>query len=69
MTKETGLNEMFPNGGIFVNPLDDGEITNAIESMLDKNTYDRHTQDLRENNFTHSWFELAKDFIEIWGKI
>lgn len=69
MTRETGLSEMFPKGGIFVNPTDDKEVEMAIEAMLDDNTYNRYAEELKGITLKHSWKELAQEFMDIWNKL
>ncbi|OGZ74017.1 MAG: hypothetical protein A2832_02340 [Candidatus Zambryskibacteria bacterium RIFCSPHIGHO2_01_FULL_44_22b] len=69
MTRETGLGELFPLGGIFVDPLNIEEIENAIEKMLDNNVYNRYVEELKSVNLRHSWGELASEFIDIWKRL
>lgn len=69
LTKETGLNELFPKGGSFINPLNEDELEKAIEAMLDERTYNGYVEELKENKLTHSWEELAKDFLIIWERL
>lgn len=69
MTRATGLNEIFPNGGIFVDSSDEREIKRAMEDMLDENTYNTYVAKLKENNLTHSWREMAREFVNIWKKL
>ena len=69
LTKETGLSELFPTGGIFVDPHKDEEIENAIESMLDSRVYNSHKEELKGANTVHLWRDLANEFLEIWRKV
>lgn len=68
-TRATGLNEIFPNGGIFVDSSDEREIKRAMEDMLDENTYNTHVAKLKESNLTHSWQEMAQEFVNLWKKL
>ena len=68
MTRETGLNEILPKGGIFVDSLDESAVRGAIEALLDDNTYNKHVEDLKSNTAMHSWSDLAKEFLDIWKK-
>ena len=69
ITRETGLSELFPKGGIYVDPLSEEEIRNAFETMRDENTYNKFVSELRDHKMGHSWGELAGDFLKIWEKI
>jgi len=68
MTKETGLNEIFPKGGLFVDPLNQAEITKALEKMLDDNTHNKYVEELKDAGIRHPWNELAEEFLEIWKR-
>ncbi len=69
MTKETGLNELFPRGGIFVNPLNKEEIKKAFEAMLNENTYNKYVEELKSLNLSHDWAQMAEELVAIWQKI
>ena len=59
VTKYTGLGEIFPEGGIFVDPMNESEIREAMENLPSEEI--QHTP--------HSWRQLAEDILEIWKKI
>lgn len=69
MTRETGLNEMFPKGGIFIDPLSEAEIEKAMKALLEKNIYNKYVDELKSLNLSHNWAKMAEEFIEIWKKI
>ncbi len=69
MTRETGLDELIPRGGIFVDPSNETEIKEAMNTLRDERAYNKHAVELKNNNASHSWDELAKEFIEIWKRI
>lgn len=68
MTRETGLNEIFPKGGLFVDPLDEIGLEKAIEMMLEDNAYNVFAEELKRSKVTHSWGEMAKEILDIWRK-
>ena len=65
MTKETGLNEIYPQGGLFIDSRSSAELASAIESMLQPNEYARLAAQLRSIRPEHSWQEVAREFINI----
>ncbi len=69
VTRETGLSEILPRGGIYINPLDEGEIREAMETLLDASTYNNKVSELKSLNLSHSWANLAREYIEIWNRI
>ena len=69
MTRETGLDEIFPKGGIFVDPLDEKQIKEAMQSLRDENTYNKYTDGIKSLNLSHSWARMAEEFLSIWKKI
>lgn len=63
MTRETGLNEIYPKGGLFVNPLSKEETVRAIKEMLEPKKYAKFVDDLKSMNPQHSWQEFAMEII------
>lgn len=68
-TKETGIFEKIKDFGIFVDPLDEGDIEQGIIKLLDKNEYDKWVQKVNSFNFIHTWEEMAKEYIELYKSI
>jgi glycosyltransferase involved in cell wall biosynthesis len=69
LTRETGLSEIFPQGGIFIDPLEEKEIELSFEALLEDANYNRYMEELRKTKREHSWKEIAQEFINIWEKI
>jgi glycosyltransferase involved in cell wall biosynthesis len=69
MTRETGLNEIFPKGGIFVDPMDEKEIEAALEALLNNSAYNTYIEELKNIKIKHSWSEIARDFLNIWENL
>lgn len=69
MTKETGLLDRLESVGIFVDPYNKEEIKSSIISLLDKKNYQEYVEKVKNFNFTHSWSEIASEFLEIYKKI
>jgi len=65
LTKECGLAEKLEGLGIFINPIDKDNIKKAVLSLLDKTNYDRYKEKIATFNFTHSWKEIAQEFLAI----
>ncbi len=68
MTRETGLSELFPKGGEFLDPKNEKAWEVAIERMLDYNVYREHKAEIARNPFKHSWQDVAGEFADIWKK-
>ena len=66
LTKECGLAEKLDGLGIFINPIDKDNIKKAVLSLLDKTNYDRYKEKIDAFNFTHSWKEIAQEFLAIY---
>lgn len=69
MTKETGLNEIYPSGGLFVAPLSEDGVERAMEALMDKNEYNRLVEALKQADIRHSWQDIAEEYLEIWKHI
>ena len=68
-TKEIGIYDRIKDIGIFVDPLNEKEIENAILKLLDSMEYKRVIDKMKQFNFTHTWQEMAKEFIDIYKNL
>ena len=69
MTRETGLSELCPNGGTFIDPDDEEAWVKAFERMLEPAVYNRCVEELESLNLRHSWREIAEEYIEVWKQL
>lgn len=69
LTKNCGLVEKFKDIGIFIDPFNKEDIKNKILFLSDEKNYKEYQKRIANFNFTHSWQEIAKEFIEIYRKI
>lgn len=69
MTRETGLGELYPKGGIFLDPKDENAWIRAFESMLEESAYNKYVGELEAIKQENSWSSVAKSFEEIWKRI
>lgn len=68
-TKEVGIYDRIKDLGIFVDPLNESEIKNAVLKLLDKNEYNNIKNKLKNFNFIHDWDSIAGEFLEVYNKI
>ncbi|OHA49711.1 MAG: hypothetical protein A2W59_02145 [Candidatus Terrybacteria bacterium RIFCSPHIGHO2_02_41_19] len=66
LTKDCGLAEKLDGLGVIVDPIDKNSIKKAILLLLDENNYKRYKEKIAEFNFTHSWKEIAQEFLAIY---
>lgn len=68
-TKEIGIFDRIKDIGIFIDPLNEKEIENAVIKLLDKEEYEKWRQKIRNFNFTHTWEQITQEFLEIWKNL
>lgn len=68
-TKEVGIYERIKEAGIFVDPLDEKEIEEAIINLLTEEGYRRAKEKVKDFNFVHTWDEIAEEFIEVYKNL
>ncbi len=68
-TKEVGIFNRIKDAGIFVNSLHEAEIETAVLTLLDNNEYEKARQKVRDFSFTHTWEQIAQEFLDIYKKI
>lgn len=68
-TEEIGIYHRIKNAGIFVNPLDEKEIEEAILNLLTEKGYKEAKEKVKNFNFLHSWRDIAGEFIKVYNSI
>jgi len=68
-TKEVGIYERIKEAGIFVDPLNEKEIKDAILELLTDEGYEEAKTKVKNFNFIHTWDDIAKEFLTIAEKI
>lgn len=68
-TREVGIYDRIKSAGIFVNPLDEEEIKNAVLEMLTEDGYKRAKEKVKNFNFVHTWNDIANEFIDVYKKL
>ncbi|MEX0919237.1 MAG: glycosyltransferase family 4 protein [Parcubacteria group bacterium] len=66
MTRETGLKELYPKGGVFLDPTDEEAWIETFENILKPEVYNGYVDELKSLNISHSWEEMAEEYIKIW---
>lgn len=69
LTRENGVSERVKDIAIFVDPLNKKEIAEKIIWLSSPENYEIQQRKIREFNFSHSWDEIALEFIAIYKKI
>jgi len=69
LTKNCGLRDKLKNIGIFIDPTDKEDIKNKILLLCDDRIYKEYKEKIKNFNFSHSWEEIAKEFIQIYEKL
>jgi glycosyltransferase involved in cell wall biosynthesis len=65
LTRNCGLHEKLKEIGIFVDPFNKEDIKNKILFLADEKNYQEYKKRVKNFNFTHSWQEIANEFINI----
>jgi glycosyltransferase involved in cell wall biosynthesis len=65
-TQEVGIYERIKDAGIFVDPLNEKEIEEAILSLLTEDGYKKTKEKVLNFNFVHTWEEIAEEFMQIY---
>lgn len=69
LTQETGLRERLGGAVLWIAPANYGEIKEKVQWLLDKNNYAVATQRAAGFTFTHSWREIADEFIKLFSTL
>jgi hypothetical protein len=69
VTEDMGLADRLKDLVVFVNSLSKESIREGIEKMLNPDIYNAYKQKMIQRTFTHSWSEIAKDFLDIYKNL
>ncbi len=67
-TLEVGIYDRIKDAGIFVDPLNEKEIEEAVLNLLTDEGYKQAKEKVRNFNFIHTWGEIAQEFLEVEGE-
>lgn len=69
LTGETGLREKLKRVALFVNPLDEHDITEKILFLSRPENYELYCRKVEQFNFLHGWEDIAKEFLALNRRI
>lgn len=68
-TKEIGIYNRIKDAGIFVDPLNEQEIKQAILELLTEDGYKKAKEKVRNFQFVHTWEQITDEFLVVANKI
>jgi glycosyltransferase involved in cell wall biosynthesis len=68
-TKETGIFPRIKDAGIFVDPLNEEEIEQAVLNLLNHDEYKKAKEKIKQFSFVHTWENIAEEFLGIVIKL
>lgn len=68
LTSETGLREKLRGCGLFVDPLSVGDIKEKILLLCNEGVYRRCQERIRGFLYTHSWDDIADEFLTLFQR-
>ena len=69
VTEDMGIADRLRGMVVFVNPLSKEDIKSAIEQLLNPDIYESYRRRMLQSTYTHSWNEIAREFIDIYERI
>jgi glycosyltransferase involved in cell wall biosynthesis len=69
LTRENGLTPRIKEIGLFVDPEDESDIKEKVLWLLEPQNYERQAAKIADFNFTHSWEEMAGEYLDIYNKL
>lgn len=69
LTRETGLLDRLGDVGIFVDPLDENALAEAFLVLADSERHTQYVHKVEQFRFTHSWEQIADEFLTIFTKV
>lgn len=69
LTQENGLTPRIKEIGLFVDPEDENDIKEKTLWLLEPQNYKAQVAKIAGFSFTHTWEEMAKEYLNVWQKI
>ncbi len=69
VTKETGLYERIKSIALFVDPKNTEDIKEKVLWLLDPENYTAHCAKIKAFDFTHTWEEIASEYVALYKEI
>lgn len=69
LTRESGLSDRIAELGLFVDPLSEKDLTDKILLLADDARHREYVNKVANFRFTHSWEEIADEFLAIFAKV
>lgn len=69
LTRENGLMPRIKDIGIFVDPENKEDIAEKVKWLLDPENYEAKRKQIVRFTFTHSWEEMAQEYIDTWNNL
>lgn len=66
-TKEVGIIDRIKDAGIFVDPMKEGEIEDAVITLLDPIQYNKAREKVRNFKFVHTWQDIGQEFLNVYN--
>ena len=67
LTKESGYYQKFKDIGLFVDPFSESDIAEKILILADPVEYEKYRQKMASYNFTHSYREMASEYLKLYN--
>jgi len=68
-TKEVGIYERIKNAGVFINPLNEKEIEEAVLNLLTEDGYKKAKEKILDFNFIHTWEQITEEFMQVFKSL
>jgi glycosyltransferase involved in cell wall biosynthesis len=69
VTQDNGIKDRLEGLAVFIDPFSVESITNGLKEILNKETYERLCRNISSREFSHSWNEIAQEFIDLYSKV
>jgi glycosyltransferase involved in cell wall biosynthesis len=68
MTRESGFSEKLHDIALLVDPESVDDIAEKIRFLADDDNYRRQQDKVRQFTFTHSWEDIAREILDVYGR-
>lgn len=69
VTRETGIRDRLGDIVMYIDPLNQHDITTAVLRMAEQNVHDEFLVKMRSFSYTHTYADIAREFMNLFSRI
>jgi glycosyltransferase involved in cell wall biosynthesis len=66
VTRDNGISDRLQDMVLYIDPFSSDDLSGRVRELLDPTIYEQYKQRMRDHTYTHTWNEIAQEFIDLY---